>query len=66
MLLMVTYQTITASSASPYWDIISHVLLTIVVCGDSIILLVYDRRWKASVRELMLRIQSFWHELKIF
>ncbi len=58
MILMVVYQIITASTADVYWDLISSCLVTIVVCGDSIILLLYDRRWKASLKELMESIRK--------
>jgi hypothetical protein len=57
MLLMIAYQVITGHSPNVYWDIISAVALVVAICGDSIILLLHDKRWKAGEREIMAHVK---------
>jgi hypothetical protein len=58
MLLMITYQIISGNSANLYWDLISTSMTLAAVSGDSIILLVYDSRWKSSVRDIFSEIKK--------
>jgi hypothetical protein len=53
---MVAYQIITGNSANPYWDMFSGIMLLAAVSGDSIILLFFDTRWKASLRDIMSKL----------
>jgi hypothetical protein len=58
MLLSVAYQIITGNSVDVHWDIVDGVTVIVAVCGDSIILLAYDTRWKASLRDIMSDLQK--------
>jgi hypothetical protein len=53
ILLMVIYQIISGSPPSIYWEMVGSPMLLTTICGDSIILLVHDTRWKACLKEIM-------------
>jgi hypothetical protein len=57
MLLMIAYQIISGKRTDPYWDMISGAMLAAALCGDSIILLFFDQRWKVSVQEIVSRMK---------
>jgi hypothetical protein len=61
MLLMIIYQIITGNLTNVYWEIVSSALLLAAISGDSVILLVYDRRWKASALEMISRLRKMFH-----
>ena len=57
MLLMVSYQIISGNTVNVHWDLVSCTMLMLSVAGDSVILLLYDARWKASLRDMMSKIK---------
>ncbi len=59
---MIAYQVFSGNSASIHWEMISTTFLALTVCGDSIILLAYDTRWKASLHDIMLNIKHIFQQ----
>jgi hypothetical protein len=58
MLLMILYQALSGHTVSTEWDAFSITMLVITVCGDTVILLVYDHRWRASVIQMVDRLRQ--------
>jgi hypothetical protein len=58
MLLLVLYQMISGTPGHFYWDMVAAFFLSAAVSGDSIILLVYDARWKSSVRDMISDVSN--------
>jgi hypothetical protein len=58
MFIMISFQIITGSSVNLQWQIVSGVTVVATVCGDSIILLFYDVRWKASINEMKSKLRQ--------
>jgi hypothetical protein len=55
MFFLMAYQVITGLAPNTEWDYISFMLTGVAMCGDSIILLVSDNRWKASLKSMFKR-----------
>jgi hypothetical protein len=55
MLIMMAYAVITGIPPSPEWELTSFMLTRLTLCGDSIILMVSDKRWKASLKGMFSR-----------
>jgi hypothetical protein len=58
MLLLLAYEIIVGEPGNIYWEMLSTICLSAALLGDSIILLFYDARWNATVREILFSARS--------
>jgi hypothetical protein len=53
MLLLLAYELIAGIPGNVYWEMVATTCLSAAVYGDAVILLVYDARWRSTVREIV-------------
>ncbi len=49
-------------ATSIYWDMVGSAMIIVTVGGDSIILLIYDGRWKASLQDMEMKILTIFSQ----
>ncbi len=57
-LLFYAYEVSSGIPGNPYWELIGSSLVSISISGDSIILLTYDKRWNASLRDMISELRN--------
>jgi hypothetical protein len=58
LLLLVITEVITGNGTFYQWDMISGALYAIILCGDSLILLIFDKRWNSAIRDMASDIKK--------
>jgi hypothetical protein len=59
MLTIVPYQLITGNLPNVHWELVADMMVSMSICGDSIILLIYDARWNSGLESLKRHFESF-------
>ncbi len=57
MLLTLLYEAITGISINADLELVFATATFVAMCGDSVILLVFDCRWNAATRELWAKMR---------